>query len=109
MTPTDPCTASAALTPPEQPLAMPEQDFAVRFQDSAAPAGATDGNARNVAIWRILAFSPAMAATGLLTWGMKDWFAADGFSALEVVLLVLIAFNFFWISFSVSAFSFASA
>jgi membrane glycosyltransferase len=81
---------------------MPEQDFAVRFQDSAAPAGATDGNARNVAIWRILAFSPAMAATGLLTWGMKDWFAADGFSALEVVLLVLIAFNFFWISFSVS-------
>ncbi|MCA0856534.1 glucans biosynthesis glucosyltransferase MdoH [Phaeobacter italicus] len=102
MTPTDPFTASAALTPPEQPLAMPEQDFAVRFQDSAAPAGATDGNARNVAIWRILAFSPAMAATGLLTWGMKDWFAADGFSALEVVLLVLIAFNFFWISFSVS-------
>ncbi|WP_271879675.1 glucans biosynthesis glucosyltransferase MdoH [Phaeobacter italicus] len=102
MTPTDPFTSPAALTPPEQPLAMPEQDFAVRFQDSAAPAGATDGNARNVAIWRILAFSPAMAATGLLTWGMKDWFAADGFSALEVVLLVLIAFNFFWISFSVS-------
>ncbi|WP_293575984.1 glucans biosynthesis glucosyltransferase MdoH [Phaeobacter sp.] len=91
-----------SLVPPEQPLAMPEQDFGRRFEDDAAPIGATSQGARAVALWRILAFSPAMLATGLLVWGMKDWFAADGFSGLEVILLVLIVFNFFWISFSVS-------
>ncbi|GLO70826.1 glucans biosynthesis glucosyltransferase H [Phaeobacter inhibens] len=100
-----------SLTPPEQPLAMPEQNFGAHFQDQACPArgdrattSAQTGEATQgqVALWRVLAFSPAMAATGLLTWGMKDWFAADGFSMLEVALLVLISFNFFWICFSVS-------
>ncbi|KAE9631452.1 glucans biosynthesis glucosyltransferase MdoH [Parasedimentitalea maritima] len=88
-----------ALMPPEQPLAMPAQDFATHFHDSAAPGQSAP---QSVALWRLLAFSPAMVGTGLLTWVMQDWFADGGFSGLEIVLLVLIAFNFFWICFTVS-------
>ncbi|WP_264210053.1 glucans biosynthesis glucosyltransferase MdoH [Leisingera thetidis] len=87
------------LMPPEQPLAMPEQDFSKDFRDAAAPG---DAAPRQVALWRLLAFSPAMAATGVLTWVMQGWFTADGFSVLELILLALIAFNFFWIAFTVS-------
>lgn len=87
------------LLPPEQPLAMPEQDFTVDFRDSAAP---NQRPKQTVSLWRILAFSPAMVGTGLLTWVMQDWFADGGFSVLEMVLLTLIAFNFFWICFTVS-------
>lgn len=87
------------LMPPEQPLAMPEQDFNKEFKDAAAPGAAPPGQ---VALWRLLAFSPAMAATGVLTWVMGRWFADAGFALLEMVLLALIAFNFFWIAFTVS-------
>ena len=43
-----------------------------------------------------------MAATVALGWVMQGWFAADGTTMLEWVLLTLIAFNFFWITFTVS-------
>ena len=43
-----------------------------------------------------------MAATGVLTWVMAGWFTDGGFSVLEMILLALIAFNFFWIAFTVS-------
>ncbi|MFW8593361.1 glucans biosynthesis glucosyltransferase MdoH [Cribrihabitans neustonicus] len=88
-----------SLMPPEQPLAMPAQDFSTGFRDSAAPGDAAPSQ---ISLWRILAFSPAMAATAALTWVMQGWFAAGGVSVLEIVLLALIAFNFFWISFTVS-------
>jgi membrane glycosyltransferase len=87
------------LLPPEQPLAMPAQDFSADFQDHDAPS---PPQPQSVALWRVLAFSPAMAGTALLTWVMQGWFTDGGFSALEMVLLALIAFNFFWISFTVS-------
>ncbi|MFW8634179.1 glucans biosynthesis glucosyltransferase MdoH [Cribrihabitans pelagius] len=87
------------LMPPEQPLAMPAQDFSTGFRDSAAPGDAAPSQ---VSLWRILAFSPAMAATAALTWVMHGWFTAGGTSVLEIILLALIAFNFFWISFTVS-------
>ncbi|NIZ59941.1 glucans biosynthesis glucosyltransferase MdoH [Sedimentitalea sp. CY04] len=87
------------LLPPEQPLAMPAQDFSADFQDRAAPS---QPQPQPVALWRVLAFSPAMVGTALLTWVMQDWFADGGFSVLEMVLLTLIAFNFFWICFTVS-------
>ncbi|MEY8801725.1 glucans biosynthesis glucosyltransferase MdoH [Leisingera sp. XS_AS12] len=92
-------TPADSLMPPEQPLAMPAQDFACEFHDSAAPEQKPP---RQVALWRLLAFSPAMLATALLCWVMQGWFAADGFMALEVLLLTLIGFNFFWIAFTVS-------
>ncbi|AZV77764.1 glucans biosynthesis glucosyltransferase MdoH [Parasedimentitalea marina] len=87
------------LLPPEHPLAMPAQDFSTDFQDHNAPIQQPP---QSVALWRILAFSPAMAGTALLTWVMQGWFADGGFSGLEMVLLTLIAFNFFWICFTVS-------
>ncbi|MBW3242794.1 glucans biosynthesis glucosyltransferase MdoH [Epibacterium sp. DP7N7-1] len=89
------------LVPPEAPLAMPAQDFGRQFHDTSAPASG-EGDQPGVALWRILAFSPAMAATVALAWVMQGWFAADGTTLLEWVLLTLIAFNFFWITFTVS-------
>lgn len=87
------------LMPPLQVMEMPEQDFDVPFRDMNAPAFEPP---RQVALWRFLAFSPAMLATAALTWVMQGWFAKGGFMTLEIVLLALIAFNFFWICFSVS-------
>ncbi len=97
--PTSPLPPAEPLMPPLQPLAMPEQDFARPFHDHNAPEFEPP---RHLALWRLLAFSPAMLATAVLTWVMQGWFAKGGFMALELVLLALIAFNFFWICFSVS-------
>ena len=87
------------IMPPERPLAMPVQDFGAAHRDSGAPGPAPE---QGVALWRVLAFSPAMVATAALMWVIHGWFAGDGISVIEGVLLVLIAFNFFWISFTVS-------
>ena len=82
------------VMPPESPLAMPVQNFAARFRDEKAPGLERP---RNVALWRALAFSPATLGTLALAWVMHGWFATDGITWLEVVLLALIGFNFFWI------------
>ena len=95
-----------ALMPPENPVAMPAQNFRTRFRDAAAPAtSSVTAMPAHVSLWRGLAFSPAMAATVALTWVMSGWFADDGFTVLETILLALIAFNFFWICFTVSTVS----
>lgn len=87
------------LMPPECPLDMPAQDFRAAFQDRDAPG---TERLRHVALWRVLAFSPAMLATAGLLWVMLGWFSDMGISGVEAVLLALICFNFFWISFTVS-------
>lgn len=93
----------ASMVPPEAPLAMPAQAFNRRFRDESAPCTPdADPQTRHVALWRWLAFSPAMLATLALAWVMQGWFAVGGTTVLETVLLVLIAFNFFWICFTVS-------
>ncbi|WP_170529121.1 glucans biosynthesis glucosyltransferase MdoH [Ruegeria arenilitoris] len=86
------------IMPPEAPLAMPEQDFGARFRDAQAPA---DARRSSAGLWRALAFSPAMAASVALLWVMADWFDAEGINVVEAILLALISFNFFWISFTV--------
>ncbi|WP_171236502.1 glucans biosynthesis glucosyltransferase MdoH [Ruegeria sp. HKCCA6837] len=86
------------IMPPEAPLAMPAQNFSARFRDADAPSGKRGSSAR---FWRALAFSPAMAATLGLLWVMSDWFSAEGINLVEAILLALISFNFFWISFTV--------
>ncbi|MDE4143948.1 MAG: glucans biosynthesis glucosyltransferase MdoH [Pseudophaeobacter sp. bin_em_oilr2.035] len=91
--------SAAKMLPPEQPMAMPEQNFGAAFRDMSAPGTAPQ---MRVALWRVIAFSPAMVATALLTFVMQGWFADGGFMMIEVLLLALIAFNFFWICFSVS-------
>ncbi|MEX0367148.1 MAG: glucans biosynthesis glucosyltransferase MdoH [Ruegeria sp.] len=87
------------IMPPEAPLPMPAQDFRAGFRDADAPAREAP---RMVAWWRVLVFSPAMAATLALVWIMQDWFSDEGISVIEGVLLTLISFNFFWITFTVS-------
>ncbi|WP_299663959.1 glucans biosynthesis glucosyltransferase MdoH [uncultured Ruegeria sp.] len=86
------------IMPPEAPLAMPAQNFAQGFRDAQVPAG---GRKVSAGFWRALAFSPAMAAALGLLWVMSDWFSAEGINLVEAILLTLISFNFFWISFTV--------
>lgn len=78
---------------------MPEQSFDVPHVDGDAPGADAP---RGVGLWRAVAFSPAMAATAGLVWLMYGWFADQGISSIEIILLTLIAFNFFWIAFTVS-------
>ncbi|WP_170560878.1 glucans biosynthesis glucosyltransferase MdoH [Ruegeria atlantica] len=85
------------IMPPETPLAMPAQDFSAGFRDAQVP----DAKRPSAGFWRALAFSPAMAATVGLFWVMTDWFDAEGINLIEAILLALISFNFFWISFTV--------
>ena len=87
------------LMPPEAPRAMPVQDFARHHRDSQAPDAPVE---RGVGLWRWLAFCPALLATALLLWLMIGWFSEAGISTVEGVLLTLICFNFFWISFTLS-------
>lgn len=85
------------IMPPETPLAMPAQDFSAGFRDAQVPYAKRP----SAGFWRALAFSPAMAATVGLFWVMTDWFDAEGINLIEAILLALISFNFFWISFTV--------
>ncbi|WP_170465256.1 glucans biosynthesis glucosyltransferase MdoH [Ruegeria arenilitoris] len=85
------------IMPPEAPLEMPAQDFSAGFRDAQVP----DAKRPSAGFWRALAFSPAMAATLGLLWVMTDWFGAEGINLIEAILLALISFNFFWISFTV--------
>lgn len=87
------------IMPPENPMAMPAQNFRAAFRDVSVPDCEPQ---RNVAIWRLLALSPAAAASGLLLLVMYGWFSDHGISLLEGILLSLISFNFFWITFTVS-------
>lgn len=91
--------AHLALMPPEQPLQMPPQDLSARFADGDAPKLQPP---RLANLWRLLAFLPATILTGGLMAIMYDWFSKEGVSALETTLMILIAFNFFWISLSLS-------
>ena len=91
-----------SLLPPETPLDMPEQDFSRVFRDLHAPDKTREtGQAHQASLWRFLTFSSAMTATLALACVIYGWFAEGGTTVLEGVLLALIAFNFFWITFSV--------
>ena len=96
-------TQGLHIMPPEHPVAMPPQDFGAAFQDMDAPGvGPDSGPDGRVALWRVLAFSPAMVATVALMWVMIGWFSDMGISGGEATLLTLISFNFFWITFTLS-------
>ncbi|MEX0283141.1 MAG: glucans biosynthesis glucosyltransferase MdoH [Paracoccaceae bacterium] len=87
------------IMPPEKATDMPVQNLRETFRDDRVPEAEND---RQIELWRVLAFSPAMVATLALAWVIYGWFADQGLTGIETVLLVLICFNFFWISFSVS-------
>ncbi len=85
--------------PPVAPTAMPVQALDRPYRDDAAPETSSASITR---FWRIATFLPAILATGALIAAFTDWFAMDGFSAFEGVVIGLIAFTFFWIALSVS-------
>ena len=87
------------IMPAECPRPMPVQDFGSTYRDDQAPGTAPDND---VALWRVIAFSPAMVATGGLLFLIYGWFSEDGIGVVEGLLLTLICFNFFWITFTVS-------
>lgn len=87
------------IMPPESPRPMPVQDFGSAYRDDKAPGPGPD---KGVALWRAIAFSPAMVATGVLLYLIYGWFSEDGIAVIEGLLLALICFNFFWITFTVS-------
>ncbi len=83
------------MMPSKHPLTMPVQKLDEAHLDVAAPG--TD-SAQDAIWWRLAAFGPASLATLGLLWVMWGWFSSEGFTALETILIALIAFNFFWIS-----------
>lgn len=90
---------TAALMPPEAPLARPIQALDRPYNGASAPA--TKGQKRTV-WWRALAFVPAITLTIAVAAALTDWFAMDGFSMFEGTIVALIVFTFFWIALSLA-------
>lgn len=91
---------NAGWMPPVAPNAMPVQALNRPYRDEAAPEELT--RSRRASAWRVATFLPAILATGALVAAFTDWFAMDGFTGFEGVVIGLIAFTFFWIALSVS-------
>lgn len=92
-------TAESSLMPPPSPVSHPVQDLRAPFSDSAVPHFRFD---RSVLLWRLAAFIPPLLASFWLWFAMLGWFETNGFNGLEIFLLCLITFNFFWITLTVS-------
>ncbi|MBB5721102.1 membrane glycosyltransferase [Loktanella ponticola] len=90
----------AGWMPTTASRAMPIQQLDQPYFDATAPIS-TPAGSRTV-WWRAATFLPAIAATAALIAAFSDWFAMDGFSAFEGIVIALIAFTFFWIALSVS-------
>jgi membrane glycosyltransferase len=83
----------------ESPLAMPDQDLTARFTDPAAPGMHT--GKRTLALRAVVLAAP-VCVTAALAWVSLGWFALDGRLTLaEGALIVVSAFAFFWMVFSV--------
>ncbi|WP_226780525.1 glucans biosynthesis glucosyltransferase MdoH [Oceaniglobus trochenteri] len=84
--------------PPPSPLNRPIQALDRPHAGASAPV-----NARSrAAWWRLATFVPAILTTLALIAAFTDWFAMDGLSGFEGVVIALIAFTFFWIALSVA-------
>ncbi|MCY4153216.1 MAG: glucans biosynthesis glucosyltransferase MdoH [Aestuariivita sp.] len=86
-----------ALMPDQIPLRMPTQDLRSGYQDANAPGTRSSWQ---VQCWRVAVFCPTLMATSGLAFMLRDWFNEDGYGTLATILILLIAFNFFWISFA---------
>lgn len=90
----------AAWMPDPAPLDHPVQDLRARYRDGDAPEHVPLG--RGVTLWRLATFLPAVLITLGLIAVFTDFFAMDGLSGFETLLISLIAMTFFWISLSVT-------
>ncbi|XHX61589.1 glucans biosynthesis glucosyltransferase MdoH [Pseudosulfitobacter sp. SM2401] len=85
--------------PAPRPLLRPIQRLDRPFRDPKAVAMQAHSTTRR---WRIGVFLPAILATLGLLAAFTQWFAINGFSWFEGVVVGLMAFTFFWISLSVT-------
>jgi len=86
--------------PAKAPLPMAAQDFGVRpAARGHRPRGALSWRAL---FWRLAAFGPALAITGILVWAMAGLFARGGVTPLEALVVALVGVTFVWVSLSVS-------
>ncbi len=92
-----------AWMPDPAPLAQPVQDLRAAYRDGAAPELAPPS--LGVRLWRAATFLPAILITTGLIAVFTDFFAMNGLSASEAILIGLVALTFFWISLSVTTVS----
>ncbi|MGE3303331.1 MAG: glucans biosynthesis glucosyltransferase MdoH [Hyphomonadaceae bacterium] len=95
-----PATPVAAL-PPEAPLVMRRQSFAVGTLARVAPQASPPG----VALRRAFIFSAALALGAAGAVVMAQALGASGLRAAEIAFLALFAFLFTWTAFSFLSFS----
>ncbi len=86
-------------TPPEAPLARPIQSFEESYVDQSAP---TAPEQSETLWWRLLTFVPAISITLGVAAALTNWFAMDGISVFESMIVILILVTFFWIALSLS-------
>ncbi len=86
-------------TPPESPLAMPEQTFAV-WQPADPVAGEPPKPSAAVHLARIFVFGLAGLLTAAGTYGMYEVISPVDVTWLQVVFAALFALTFTWISFA---------
>ena len=80
--------------PPKCGLSMPRQSF--KAWGKASPRAAAQ---KSYAVWRrCVMFALTFATTSVATYTMARVFSPGGISAIEGVLMVLFALNFFWIA-----------
>ncbi|MCK0150349.1 glucans biosynthesis glucosyltransferase MdoH [Marivita sp. S6314] len=91
----------ASHMPPLARLPMAPQDFSKSPCHQADLAKAT----RADVIWRVAAFAPAVLITLFLSTAIAQWFADGGVSALEAVVVGLVAVTFLWVSLPVTTVS----
>ncbi len=73
---------------------MPVQNLGQEHQDVAAPGLKSSFM---TAIWRIAVFGPTISATLGLLGILWTWFKPDGLTVIEICLIFIISFSFFWI------------
>ena len=90
---------AVSYMPNEAPLEMVHQNLDRPFTDPAAP-GSRDG----AGTWsaRVAVFACASLTTAGITATFVDWFDADGLSAPEWGLIIVVALTFFWVALGVA-------
>lgn len=85
--------------PDTAPTEIPPQVLNQPYRDTSAPPATSSAM---TLLWRLATFVPAVLATLALVLAFLRWFSTDGYSAVELTVVALIAFTFIWIAVSVS-------
>ena len=85
--------------PLPKPVIVPVQTLDKPYLDPEAP---NTRSSNTTLVWRIMTFLPALLSTTALMSLFVRWFAEDGFSTFEGIVVGLMGFTFIWISLSVS-------